>query len=137
MPKLDRILMSTEWEQNYPLANVVALSIDISDHTPLLLNTGRAPSNGYQPLFKFELGWLLRDGFADMVKEIWESVADGEDVMRQWQTRICRLRQHLRGWAKNVSGTNKKEKKELLDKLDMLDKKEEGSLLSAQEVDLR
>jgi hypothetical protein len=39
--------------------------------------------------------------------------------------------------GKNVSGTNKKEKKELLDKLDVLDKKEEGSLLSAQEVDLR
>jgi hypothetical protein len=46
-----------------------------------------------------------------MVKEIWESVADGEDVMRQWQTRIRRLRQHLIGWAKNVSGANKKGEK--------------------------
>jgi hypothetical protein len=90
--KLDKILMSTEWEQNYLLVNVVALSRDISDHTPLLLDTGRAPSNGYQPLFKFELGWLLHDEFVDMVKEIWESVADGEDVMRQWQTRIHWLR---------------------------------------------
>jgi hypothetical protein len=43
----------------------------------------------------------------------------------------------LRGWAKNVSGTNKKEKKWLLDKLDVLDKKAEVSLLSAQEADLR
>jgi hypothetical protein len=92
----------------------------------LLLDTGRAPSNGYQPLFKFELGWLLYDGFADMVKEIWESVAGGEDVMRPWQTRIHRLRQRLRGWAKNVSGANKKEKKGLLDKLYVLDKKAEG-----------
>jgi endonuclease/exonuclease/phosphatase family metal-dependent hydrolase len=32
--KLDRILMATEWEQNFPLANVIALSRDISDHTP-------------------------------------------------------------------------------------------------------
>lgn len=39
--KLDRVLVSTEWEQKYPLATVDALSREISDHTPLLLNTGR------------------------------------------------------------------------------------------------
>jgi hypothetical protein len=43
----------------------------------------------------------------------------------------------LRGWAKNVSGAMKKEKKGLLDKLNMLDKKAEVSLLSAQEADLK
>ena len=40
-----------------------------------------------------------------------------------------RLRQHLRGWAKNVSGAYKKEKKELLDKLNELDKKAENVML--------
>jgi hypothetical protein len=123
--------------KKYPLANVVALSRDISNHTPLLLDTGRAPSSNSQPLFKFELGWLLRDGFTDMVKEIWESVDDEVDSMSRWQSKIRRVRQHLRGWAKNVSGANKKEKKELLDRLDVLDKKTESSLLSTQEVDLK
>jgi hypothetical protein len=66
--KLDRILMSTEWEQKFLLSNVVALSRDISDHAPLLLNTGHTTSPGSQHLFKFELGWLLRDGFGDMRK---------------------------------------------------------------------
>ena len=37
--KLDKILMATEWEQKFPLSNVIALNRDISDHTPLLLNT--------------------------------------------------------------------------------------------------
>jgi hypothetical protein len=68
--KLDRILMSTEWEQNFPLSNVIALSRDISDHTPLLLDTGRNTSMNIQHLFKFELGWLLRDGFGDMVRDM-------------------------------------------------------------------
>jgi hypothetical protein len=45
--------------ENFPLVNVMALSIDISDHTHLLLDTGRAPSSSSQHLFKFELGWLL------------------------------------------------------------------------------
>jgi outer membrane protein TolC len=83
------------------------------------------------------MGWLLRDGFGDMVKEICESGTDEEDSMRRWQYKIRRLRKQLRGWAKNVSGVNKKEKKGLLDKLDMLDKRAEASLLSAQEANLK
>jgi hypothetical protein len=130
-------VVSTEWEQKFPLANVIALSRDMSDHTTLLLDTDQAPSSGNQSLFKFELGWLLRDGFIDMVKEIWESVSKEEDSMRSWQAKIRRLRQHLRDWNKNISGVNKKEKKGLLDKLDMLDKKAEMSLLFAQEADLK
>jgi hypothetical protein len=109
--KLDRILMSTEWEQKFPLANGIALSRDISDHTPLLLDIGRAPSSDNQSLLKFELGWLLRDIFVNMMKEIWESVTDEEDSMRYWQEKIQRVIQHLIGWAKNVSRANKKEKK--------------------------
>ena len=65
--KLDRILMSTEWELKYPLATVIAHSRDISDHTSLILNTGDASSMHTQTTFKFELGWLLRDGFSELV----------------------------------------------------------------------
>jgi exonuclease III len=31
--KLDRILMSMEWEQKFPLSTVVAITREISDHT--------------------------------------------------------------------------------------------------------
>jgi hypothetical protein len=41
-------------------------------------------------------------------------VDDEEDSMRRWQSKIRRVRQHLRGWTKNVSGANKKEKKSCL-----------------------
>jgi hypothetical protein len=72
----------------------------------------------------------------EMVSEIWNSVYDNEDKMRSWQLKIRRLRQHLRGWAKHTSGVNKKEK-ELLDKLDSLDKKAETSLLTPHELDVK
>jgi endonuclease/exonuclease/phosphatase family metal-dependent hydrolase len=36
--KLDRILISTEWELNHPLSTFVALPRAISDHTPLLID---------------------------------------------------------------------------------------------------
>jgi hypothetical protein len=135
--KIDRIVMSTEWEQKFPLSLVVAVMRDISDHTPLILDTGQTSSCNNHTAFKFEYGWLLRDGFADMVKNIWLNEKAGSMPMEKWQAKIRRLRQHLRGWVKNVSGAYKKEKKDLLDKLDSLDKKAEHTLLSCQEWDLK
>jgi hypothetical protein len=45
--KLDIILMTTEWEQKISLSNVIALNHDISNHTPLLLNTRDSSLNHY------------------------------------------------------------------------------------------
>jgi hypothetical protein len=66
--KLDRILITTEWEEKFQLSTVRALTREISDHTSLLLNTGEPASTHTQPMFKYELGWLLRDGFIDMIR---------------------------------------------------------------------
>ena len=74
--KLDRVLACTDWESKFPRTTIQALTREISDHTPLFLNTGD-PSTSTCPMFKFELGWLLRDGFMDMVRDIWLSVNDG------------------------------------------------------------
>ena len=38
--KLDRVLMTTEWELKYPLVTLHALDRGVSYHTPLLLETG-------------------------------------------------------------------------------------------------
>jgi endonuclease/exonuclease/phosphatase family metal-dependent hydrolase len=54
--KLDRILVSTEWEEKFPLSTVRALTREVSDHTPVLLNTGEPTNAQTQLMFKFELG---------------------------------------------------------------------------------
>jgi hypothetical protein len=38
--KLDQLLMMTEWEEKFSLSTVQALTREMSDHTPLLLNSG-------------------------------------------------------------------------------------------------
>lgn len=134
--KLDRILVSTEFETKFPLSTVSILTREISDHTPLLYNSGGA-SAAYQPQFKFELGWLRRDGFSDIVKEVWQGVSIEGTPLERWQRKIRRLRQFLRGWAKNITGAYKKEKKELLDKLDTLDKKAEHTILNEFELNVK
>jgi exonuclease III len=135
--KLDRVLVSTEWEQNFPLATVDALSRDISDHTPLLLSTGNDPKDRKTYPFRFELGWLLKDGFFELVSDVWNKEKRGVTPMKKWQNKIRRLRQFLRGWAKNMAGAYKKEKKELMRKSEELDKKAETQLLSQREWDLK
>lgn len=135
--KLDRILCSTKWELKFPRSTVVAHSRDIYDHTPLILNTGNLSSSHTQPPFKFELGWLFRDGFRELVSKIWSEEVPGNTSMERWQGKNRKLRKFLRGWAKNVSGHNKKEKKVILEKLDVMDKKAKSGFLSTTELDTR
>jgi mannosylglycoprotein endo-beta-mannosidase len=135
--KLDRVLVSTEWEQFFPLATVEALTRNISDHTPLLLSTGDGVKPRRPPPFKFELGWLLKEGFFEMVSEVWTKESKGNSPIKRWQNKIRSLRQFLRGWAINMNGAYKKEKQELLRKAEELDKKAESQLLSQQDWDLK
>ena len=81
--KLDRILVCTDFETMYPLTTVLALTREISDHTPLLFSTNNL-SSSYQPQFKFELGWLLRDGFYEMVRDVWQSTLVEGSPIERW-----------------------------------------------------
>ena len=51
-PLLDRVLISTMWEEKFPLVTVTALSRELSDNTPLLISTGEGLKIPKQ--FKFE-----------------------------------------------------------------------------------
>jgi mannosylglycoprotein endo-beta-mannosidase len=57
--------------------------------------------------------------------------------MRKWQNKIKRLRQFVRGWAKNENGNYKKEKNELFWLARELDLKAESQFLSQPELDLK
>jgi hypothetical protein len=134
--KLDRILVTTDWEQKFQLASVQALTREISNHTPLLLDGGEPSHRGNIRNFKFELGWLTRDGLFKLVKEVWESENRGRSSMEQWLNKIRRLRHFLIGWARNLDSQNKNYKSDMLAKIDAFDRKAETSFLSPQEEEL-
>jgi hypothetical protein len=75
------VLVSTECEQNFPFATVEALNREISYHTPLLLSTREKDKSKKQPPFKFELGWLLKEGFFEVVSEVWKKENRGGTLM--------------------------------------------------------
>jgi hypothetical protein len=119
--KLDRILVTSEWEQKFPLVSVRAMTRTSSDHTPLLLDSGCPSHLGKNSNFSFELSWLRQEGFYDLIKQEWLAVNTGETPVERWQHKVRHLRQFLRGWARNLCGVYKKERDRLLHIIDVLD----------------
>jgi hypothetical protein len=50
---------------------MLALSREIWDHTPLLLDTGEKGVGKDKNSFKFELDWLMKDDFFELVSDVW------------------------------------------------------------------
>jgi hypothetical protein len=109
--KLYRVLMDSDWEDKFPIVSVRALErIEaLSDHALILVTTGSVRQPCIRQ-FKFELGWLHRDGFHDMVKSIWERPVVGRSPIERWNNKIRSVRKHLGGWARHMTGILKKEK---------------------------
>jgi hypothetical protein len=70
LEKLDSFLMSSSWEDSFPLTIVHKLARDISDHNPLILDNIEAKENKNRD-FRFENRWVKENDFLDMVNIIW------------------------------------------------------------------
>jgi hypothetical protein len=96
--------MDANWESKFPMVSVRALERieGFSDHAPILLTTGTPKPPGNRR-FKFELGWLQRDGFSEMVKTVWARPVTVTSPIQRWNIKIRALRSHLSGWACHVT----------------------------------
>ncbi|KAJ1292154.1 hypothetical protein BS78_02G370400 [Paspalum vaginatum] len=131
--KLDRALMSSEWEFKYPFVMVQDLDRGVSDHTPLLLDMGSPAFEGTSKQFEFEVSWLSHDDFHNKVVEIWKKPAKGKNVVQKWNNKLSALRRYCRGWAANNGGRYKRGKADLQGKIIDLDvKAESGDLLEEE-----
>ncbi|XP_022041021.1 uncharacterized protein LOC110943591 [Helianthus annuus] len=65
LSKLDRVLVYGEFKNRWPIASLLALERDCSDHRPLLLSTVQS-DYGHIP-FRFYNSWLEIPGFTDYV----------------------------------------------------------------------
>lgn len=63
--KIDRFLVSAEWNECFKAIKQLALPKVISDHKPLLLESGVWGST--PSYFKFENIWLQKEGFIDLI----------------------------------------------------------------------
>jgi hypothetical protein len=52
-----------DWELKFPKVNIQAITLLLSDHNLLLIDTGEITPSVKMHLFKFELCWLLGEDF--------------------------------------------------------------------------
>jgi hypothetical protein len=90
MAKLDRIFISTSWESAFPLVRVSTLLKDISDHNPVLVDSGCNFSYGKKK-FRFEKLWLERFDFKDVVLKAWNTPCRESNPMNIWQFKVRTL----------------------------------------------
>ena len=69
MSMIDRVLVFNEWEEHYSDVVQKLMPKPISDHNPLLLETGGMARG--KSSFKFENMWLKVPDFVDKVQEWW------------------------------------------------------------------
>uniref|UniRef100_J3NC32 Reverse transcriptase domain-containing protein n=1 Tax=Oryza brachyantha TaxID=4533 RepID=J3NC32_ORYBR len=95
--RLDRVFVSTDWEDSFTDANLQALSSSASDHCPLLLSSGQGSTASRH--FHFENCWTKMEGFHDIVNETWLKQVNSDDPYIVLYVKMARLTKNLRIWG--------------------------------------
>jgi hypothetical protein len=109
---------------------VQALHRGVSDHTPLLVDTGEPSYTGITKQFKMELSWFSREDFHDRVVDIWNKPVQGQNSVQRWNRKMGALRKHLRGWAGHQHGVYKQQKQNLQSIITTIDTTAENRILT-------
>jgi hypothetical protein len=130
--RIDRFLISPEWEARFPGVSQKRLPRIGSDHFPLLLDSVNGP-RGKRP-FKFENMWLKKEGFGALVKQWWDSYQFQGSPSFIFACKIKALKLDLKKWNEEVFGNIECNKSKLLDDLRELDAIEEDRALDSAEL---
>ena len=102
MSRLDRFLVTVDWESQF--SNVVqsTLSIPVSDHCPVMLDSEGIKSRPSP--FRFENMWLKFEGFKDLLRVWWQSLHFSRSFSFILASKLKALKGILRVWNKEVFG---------------------------------
>lgn len=80
MARLDRFLVSTEWDQEFPLTKVESLPRVTSDHFPILLSSeSNVPRT--RKIFRFEDVWLTHEDLVSKLPSWWQEEREEKTAM--------------------------------------------------------
>jgi hypothetical protein len=129
--RLDRFLVSPEWEFSYPGLVQKKLLRVCSDHAPILLDSG-CPQSGKRA-FKFENMWLKEEGFVERVRIWWGSFQFFGSASYVMAKKLRALKWEIKRWNLEEFGDVRERNKARCEELKSLDCTEEGGQLSEEE----
>jgi hypothetical protein len=129
MAAIDKVFVTTCWEQLFPAVSVRTLPRVGSDHTPLVFDSGAFIAPKLKQ-FRFEKWWLNIDGFHQVVTSTWNKPCRFTRALDIWQYKIRNLRKIIKGWAINREAEQNRIKKQLIAEYDVLDIMSETQILS-------
>ena len=117
--------MSSSWERQFPFTFVRKLVKEISDHSPLILNTEDfIPNSVRKGEFRFDLNWLKNPEFIPLVTKVWTKPVKSKDPIDILNIRMKRFKKFFKGWGANLFGKSRKRRRELRDELEHLERLE-------------
>jgi hypothetical protein len=124
LEKLDRVLVTKEWDDQFPEATVSILPREVSDHNPLIVSTGKKDNLPFIP-FRFDLNWLKNHDFLTLVKKIWMKPCKAKSTIDKIQQKLKLFKQFFKGWGFNLQGEWRKKGESSQAELDELEVTEE------------
>ena len=131
MSRIDRFLYTGDWEDRYPTVVQRRLSRLLSDHFPIMLESGKF-LRGNRP-FRFENMWLQAEGFGEMVRNCWESYQFEGTPSYILAKKLKALKLALKKWNYEVFGHVGHKRQQLMSELNRFDVLVEDRPLSTDE----
>ena len=136
MERLDKFLVSEEWDCLFGGTRQSILLRPTSDHFPILLEGGRSLSKRPSP-FRFKNMWIKEDKFKDLIKVWWQSLEFRGKSSYVLMEKLKAIKNLLKTWNKEVFGRVEENKKLALSKVAAWDAIESEIPLSPEELGTR
>ncbi|GJT94691.1 putative RNA-directed DNA polymerase, eukaryota, reverse transcriptase zinc-binding domain protein [Tanacetum coccineum] len=134
LSKLDRILVSYHFMNQWPNAHVKTLIHGFSDHAPLLLCVA-SPDYGPVP-FRFYNSWLLKEDFRSLLHNSWSCVLERPSSKAIiFKSKLQRLKASIKQWLHMSQASENSSVNALRDTLLAIDLKAESNNLSIQDIE--
>lgn len=135
MSRIDRVLMSEDWESTWGTPTLWALPRDVSNHFPLILKTGWTDW-GPKP-FWFNNYWIENRKLKKVVEDVWREGNEEGWMGVVLKNKLKKLKAGLRLWSKAEYGRLDERVAVVTEEIEELYVNGELGVLSIQEMETR